>query len=58
MSGLITSDRRVGPAIGLTWLRTVYHQAVNDVLRGLTDAGLVRRVQPSGLVGGRHARTL
>jgi hypothetical protein len=39
MSGLITSDRRVGPAIGLTWLPTVSHQAVYDVLRALTDAG-------------------
>jgi hypothetical protein len=51
MSGLITSDRRVGPAIGLTWLPTVSHQAVYDVLRALTDAGLVRRIQPSGSVG-------
>jgi Fe2+ or Zn2+ uptake regulation protein len=27
---------------------TVSHQAVYDVLRALTDAGLVRRVQPAG----------
>jgi Fe2+ or Zn2+ uptake regulation protein len=31
----------------------VSHQAVYDVLRALTDAGLVRRIQPSGSVGGR-----
>jgi Fe2+ or Zn2+ uptake regulation protein len=30
----------------------VSHQAVYDVLRALTDAGLVRRTQPSGSVGG------
>jgi len=41
----------VGPAIGLTWLPTVSHQAVYDVLRALTDAGLVRRIQPFGSVG-------
>jgi hypothetical protein len=52
MADLVTSDRRVGPAIGLTWLPTVSHQAVYDVLRALTDAGLVRRIQPSGSVGG------
>ena len=52
MADLITSDRRVGPAIGFTWLPTVSHQAVYDVLRALTDAGLVRRIQPSGSVGG------
>jgi hypothetical protein len=28
------------------------HQAVYDVLRALTDAGLARRIQPSGSVGG------
>jgi Fur family transcriptional regulator, stress-responsive regulator len=27
---------------------TVSHQAVYDVLRALTDAGLVRRIQPAG----------
>jgi hypothetical protein len=52
MADPMTSDRRVGPAIGLTWLPTVSHQAVCDVLRALTDAGLVRRIQPSGSVGG------
>ena len=29
-------------------LGTVSHQAVYDVLRALTDAGLVRRIQPAG----------
>ncbi|GHF53940.1 Fur family ferric uptake transcriptional regulator [Amycolatopsis bartoniae] len=29
-------------------LPTVSHQAVYDVLRALTDAGLVRRIQPAG----------
>ena len=29
-------------------LPTVSHQAVYDVLRALTDAGLVRRIQPTG----------
>lgn len=51
MGGLITSDRRVGPAIGLTSLPEVSHHAAFDVLRALTDAGLVRRIQPSGSVG-------
>jgi len=31
-------------------LGAVSHQAVYDVLRALTDAGLVRRIQPSGSV--------
>ena len=31
-------------------LGRVSHQAVYDVLRALTDAGLVRRIQPSGSV--------
>jgi hypothetical protein len=52
MADLVTSDSTVGPAIGLTWLSTVSHQAVYDVLRALTDAGLVRRIQPSCSVGG------
>jgi hypothetical protein len=52
VADLITSDRRVGPAIGFTWLPTVSNQAVHDVLRALTDAGLVRRIQPSGSVCG------
>jgi Fur family ferric uptake transcriptional regulator len=51
MADLITSDTTVGPAIGLTWLPTVSHQVVCDVLPALTDAGLVRRIQPSGSVG-------
>jgi hypothetical protein len=56
--GVINVDIRdsvpdwVGPAIGLTQLPTVSRQAVYDVLRALTDAGLVRRIQPSGSVGG------
>jgi Fur family ferric uptake transcriptional regulator len=52
MADLITSDTRVVPAIGLTSLPTVSHQAVYDVLRAFTDAGLVCRIQPSGSVGG------
>ena len=31
-----------------TDLGTVSHQAVYDVLRALTDAGLLRRIQPAG----------
>ena len=31
-------------------LRAVSHQAVYDVLRALTSAGLVRRIQPAGSV--------
>ncbi len=31
-------------------LGSVSHQAVYDVLRALTDAGLVRRIQPPGSV--------
>jgi hypothetical protein len=52
MADLMTSDSRVGPAIGLTWLPTVSHQAAYDVLRALTGAGLPRRIQPSSSVGG------
>jgi hypothetical protein len=52
MADLMTTDRRVGPAVGLTWLPTGSRQAVYDVLRALTDAGLARRIQPSGSVGG------
>jgi len=52
MADLVTSDSRVGLAIGLTWLPAESHQAVSDVLRAWTDAGLVRRIQPSGSVGG------
>jgi hypothetical protein len=39
MAAPTASDSRVGPAIGLTWLPTVSHQAVCDVLR----ARIVRR---------------
>jgi hypothetical protein len=39
MADLVTSDRRVGPAIGLTWLPAVSHPAVYDVLRALTRRG-------------------
>ena len=38
---------RVGP---------VSHQAVYDVLRALTDAGLLRRIQPAGSVARYEAR--
>ena len=34
----------------------VSHQAVYDVLRALTDAGLVRRIQPQGSVARYEAR--
>ncbi len=37
-------------------LGTVSHQAVYDVLRALTEAGLVRRIQPSGSVARYEAR--
>ncbi|MGZ5399019.1 MAG: Fur family transcriptional regulator [Nocardioides sp.] len=37
-------------------LGAVSHQAVYDVLRALTDAGLVRRIQPSGSVARYEAR--
>ena len=37
-------------------LRDVSHQAVYDVLRALTDAGLVRRIQPLGSVARYEAR--
>ena len=33
------------------------HQAVYDVLRALTDAGLVRRIEPAGSVARYEART-
>jgi Fur family transcriptional regulator, stress-responsive regulator len=35
---------------------TVSHQAVYDVLRVLTDSGLVRRIQPQGSVARYEAR--
>ena len=37
-------------------LTEVSHQAVYDVLRALTDAGLVRRLQPAGSVARYEAR--
>ena len=37
-------------------LGAVSHQAVYDVLRVLTDSGLVRRIQPSGSVARYEAR--
>ena len=37
-------------------LPTVSHQAVYDVLRALTGAGLVRRIQPAGSVARYEAR--
>lgn len=36
---------------------TVSHQAVYDVLRALTDAGLIRRIQPAGATARYEART-
>ncbi|WP_116040392.1 Fur family transcriptional regulator [Amycolatopsis palatopharyngis] len=35
---------------------TVSHQAVYDVLRALTDAGLVRRIQPAGALARYESR--
>jgi Fe2+ or Zn2+ uptake regulation protein len=37
-------------------LPDVSHQAVYDVLRALTDAGLVRRIQPAGSLARYEAR--
>jgi Fur family ferric uptake transcriptional regulator len=37
-------------------LPEVSHQAVYDVLRALTDAGLVRRIQPAGSLARYEAR--
>ncbi|GAB3444031.1 Fur family transcriptional regulator [Actinophytocola sediminis] len=37
-------------------LGTVSHQAVYDVLRALTDAGLLRRIEPPGSVARYEAR--
>jgi len=39
-----------------TELPDVSHQAVYDSLRALTSAGLIRRIQPAGLVGRYEAR--
>jgi Fur family ferric uptake transcriptional regulator len=38
-------------------LASVSHQAVYDVLRALTDAGLLRRIQPAGSVARYETRT-
>lgn len=40
-----------------TELATVSHQAVYDCLRVLTDAGLLRRIQPAGSVARYETRT-
>ena len=40
-----------------TDLGTVSHQAVYDVLRALTDAGLLRRIQPAGATARYESRT-
>ena len=45
---LIRAARRVLPDVS--------HQAVYDVLRALTEAGLVRRIQPAGSVARYEAR--
>jgi Fe2+ or Zn2+ uptake regulation protein len=37
-------------------LGAVSHQAIYDVLRALTDAGLLRRIQPAGSVARYEAR--
>ena len=37
-------------------LSTVSHQAIYDVLRALTEAGLVRRIQPRGAVARYETR--
>jgi Fe2+ or Zn2+ uptake regulation protein len=37
-------------------LPMVSHQAVYDVLRALTDAGLVRRIQPAGAIARYESR--
>ena len=39
-----------------TRIPSVSHQAVYDVLRALTDAGLVRRIQPAGSVARYESR--
>ena len=43
-------------ALVRTELPTVSHQAVYDVLRVLTDAGLVRRIQPAGATARYESR--
>ncbi|MCR6483678.1 transcriptional repressor [Amycolatopsis sp. OK19-0408] len=37
-------------------LETVSHQAIYDVLRALTDAGLIRRIQPAGALARYESR--
>ncbi len=39
-----------------TELPTVSHQAVYDVLRALTDTGLVRRIEPAGVTARYESR--
>ena len=51
MAALFTSAGRVGPAVGLTRLPMVSHQAVHDVPRASTDAGLVHRIQQACYAG-------
>jgi len=46
---LIRASRRALPDVS--------HQAVYDVLRALTEAGLVRRIQPAGSVARYEGRT-
>ena len=46
---LIRASRRALPEVS--------HQAVYDVLRALTEAGVVRRIQPAGSVARYEART-
>ncbi len=48
------TDSIIGAARGE--LGEVSHQAVYDVLRALTSAGLVRRIQPTGSVARYEAR--
>ena len=52
MADLVTSDSRLGlPSVSPGSLQCPT-RLVYDVLRALTDAGLVRRSQSSGSVGG------
>ena len=50
-SEMCIRDRAVRDDLGM-----VSHQAVYDVLRALTEAGLLRRIQPSGSVARYEAR--
>ena len=50
----LDTDALIGAA--RTRLDAVSHQAVYDVLRVLTDTGLVRRIQPQGSVARYEAR--